>query len=273
MKSVSILIPNRYSWDGICLTLESIFKRTQYPRYEVIVCDNSLAPNNRACELHEVKILNDDDGNRREYLRHQAHLGNIQLIENTSHPRRYGHGENIKRLIRVCETDFAMLFISSAEIIDGDWLHCFVNHVKDKWDLGVARNIAGGIHGDSAYKPPVYWPNVMLLDMIKYRDFRDDSDWDLDHIPFSQFERKEMFNGLYLPGNPWVFCDTGWRLAERMQYNNPEKYRLYHMPTHYYMEKINIIGGLDRNSHRPQIPYMQERFVEIEQRLRVLRSQ
>ena len=277
-KSCSILIPNRYSWNGICLTIESILKRTTFPNYKIVVCDNSMAKNNRACEPHKVELLDGDDGSRLDYLREQSRKGNIRLIEILKQRKKYGHGENIKKLLEKCETDLAMLFVSSAEILRGDWLDIIISRIKMDRDLGLARFREGGNHFDRCWIAPAYWANVMLLNMRLYRDFQHKNDWNQGVIRLSRFKHPEIFEYLPAPANseespPRVFTDTGWKLYERLKYKNPNGLKMQSFPSGFLYEWMKLIGGIDRNSHRPHHPFVQQQLKEVEQRLDKLREQ
>jgi len=64
---IDVLVPHRYGWDSVCLTIESIIARTSpKTEYRIIVADNSEAANNTALEPHERCLLSGDDGNRRQ---------------------------------------------------------------------------------------------------------------------------------------------------------------------------------------------------------------
>lgn len=275
--AVSVLIPTRFTWDGICLTVESILKRTTFPHFHVVVADNSEALNAFCSEPHARETLDGDNGSRIGYLRDMAKNGSIQLIENRDQGRSYGHGENIKVLLAACETRWAMLFTSSVEIMVGNWLDALVAIAKVGDALGVARYRDGGVHFDTTYRMPLYWPNIMLLDMEKYRAYAKTGDWDLRQVPLSQFHRPEMFADFEKPkkgrADPLVFCDTGWRLYERLEFENPDGLRILPLPPGYYTQKMRLYGGIDRNSHRPRIPYVQERLDAIDRRLKALRAE
>lgn len=277
-KSISILIPNRYSWNGICLTIESILKRTSYPYYKIVVCDNSMAKNNRACEPHKVELLDGDDGSRLDYLREQSGKGNIELIEHGLQKKQYGHGENIKKLLEFCDTDLAMLFVSSAEILRGDWLDVIISEIKTDRDLGAARLRKAENHFDKSWIAPAYWANVMLLNMELYKDFQDEDDWNQGVIPFSEFKHPEIFDGLPIPKDSdesslKVFTDTGWKLYERIKYENPNGLKMQDLPNEFYLKWMKLLGGIDRNSHRPHHPFVQQQLKEVDQRLAKLRVQ
>ena len=283
-NSISVCVGNRYTWDAVCLCVESILKRTTYPAYEIIVSDNSMAPNNRVREYHPDTPEMEDNGNRLEYLRNQASRGNIRLIENADQDDKYGHGENIKVLLKACTTDYALLFVSTAEILDGDWLDFLLDKIKGDNILGIAREKPASNHFDQQWIAPVYWPNIMLLDMRIYRKFGNiDEDWDLKRELLPDFKHPELFAGLpplATPDHdpPKVFCDTGSRFWERVNYENPNGYRMVDLHNYFYSHqhgynKIKLYSGIDRNSWRPQIKHCQDRFEEIKIRLDWLRRE
>ena len=274
---VSILIPNRFSWDGVCLTIESIRKRTVSTNYDIIICDNSMAPNERACEPPRNLPDGADDGSRLDYLREQARLGNIRLIENIGQARKYGHGENVRIMLDQVETQFAMLFNSTSEILRADWLDILISMIRDPdHDLGVARFRAGGAR-EYDYITPSYWPNMMLLNMPLYRKFYPENNWDLEQIGLEDFHRPELFTG-QIPRTPdrtppLVFADTGWRLWEKLEYDNPVGLTIIQLPENYWNTYIKWHGGIDRNSYRPEHPYVMETLAKINERLAVLRAE
>lgn len=275
MNDVTVLIPTRNVWDGICLTCESIIKRTCGP-VEIIVADNSLAPNARACEPSRMVPEGADDGNRRDYLRGMAQNGHIRLIENTNHARRYGHGENIRIMLEQVRTPYAMLFNSTSEILRADWLDILTSMIHDpEHDLGVARFRSGGAR-EHDYITPSFWPNMMLLNVPLLRCVFPENRWDLEQIGFENFHRPEIFTDY--PTNPdrtppLVFADTAWRLWEKLTYDNPSAARMLPLPDNYWFTHIRWLGGIDRNSHRPDHPHVAETLAEINRRLTVLRAE
>lgn len=277
-KSVSVLIPVRFVWEAIELTLESMLKNTWYDNYRIIVCDNSMAENRRACEPKPEKEL-EDDGNRREYLRGMARNGAIKLIENTDQARRYGHGENIRVLLKACETEYALLFNSTAEIIKTYWIDELVKLMGDEKVLGIARLRMGGKQGEMNWIAPVYWPNIMLLDMEKYSKFGNvEEDWNLKRIPLSEWEHRDVFKDYSPLKEPWpkpehVFLDTGSRFWERLEYENPDGLKMLPLPEDYYTKFMTLFDGIDRNSHRPLHSHVIGQRLRIAERLKVLRGQ
>jgi len=242
-----------------------------------------MAPNNRIREYHPDTPEMEDNGNRLEYLRDQAKQGNIRLIENADQDDKYGHGENIKVLLKACQSDYALLFVSTAEILNGDWLDFLVNEVKTNNALGIAREKSAANHFNQQWIAPVYWPNIMLLDMRIYREFGDiDEDWDLKRTMLPDFKHPELFADLEPLAEPdhdppRVFCDTGSRFWERVSFENPNGYKMLSLHNYFYshrhgLNRIKLYSGLDRNSHRPYIKHCQDRFAEIKIRLDWLRN-
>jgi hypothetical protein len=272
---VSVLIPTRNVWDGICLTIESIRKRTPHA-VKIIVCDNSLAPNARACEPGRVVADGEDDGNRRDYLRAMRDAGKITYIENVGHDRKYGHGENIRMMLERVDTPYAMLFNSTSEILRPDWLIALSRLIRDpEHDLGVARFRAGGAR-EHDYITPTYWPNMMLINVPLLRRVFPENRWDLEQIGFEDFHRPELFTDY--PKNPdrkppLVFADTAWRLWERLEYDNPLGARMMPLPDSYWNRWIFWCGGIDRNSHRADHPHVTGTLAEINRRLAALRAE
>ena len=278
-RSVSILIPTRRAFEAIELTIESILVRTWYDNFRIIVCDNSQG---------------EGEGNRLEYLKQHERNGTIKLIENTggdgawearpdgSSLNRYGHGENLKILLKACDTEFAMLLSSGIEILETNWLDVFWAMLKTDKDLGAARFKGAGNNFNTSWVAPCWWPNLMFLNMELYRKTMRDEDWDLVRVPYENYKYKHLFDGQATPKNPdleglTVFCDTGYFLWERLEYDNPEGYKMVNFdtkPTWFQWDsKFNFHIGLDRNSHRPKHLFVIHERAKIKERLRVLRCQ
>jgi len=267
MKPCSVLIPNRWTEDAIVLTVESILKRTNYPDYKIVVCDNSGGKGK---------------ANRLDYLKDMEKLGHLKLIENViiANPDGkipYGHGENLKVLLKACDTPLAMLLSSGCEIKDPNWLSMLIDLLKTDKDLGVAKTRKAENHFNNCWSANRYIPNWMLLDMDIYRDFGNpDEDLELRRVPYTEYEHKEIFDGMITPAHPdpdplQVFLDTGWRLWDRMQYENPEGYRMIDLPRYFPWRTINWFGGMDRNSSRPEHPYVVKTRAGIKHSLEILR--
>lgn len=269
MKSCSILIPTRWAFEAIELTVESILKRTNYPDYKIIVCDNSSGKG---------------DASRLDYLKALEVSGHIKLIENVIKPLPdgripYGHGENLKVLLKACNTPLAMLFSSGCEVKRLDWLTLLVDLLETDKDLGVAKVRKAENHFNNCWAANRYIPNWLLLNMDIYRKLGNpDEDWSLIRVPYDDYSHKEVFDGLAPPVHPdpvplQVFLDTGWRLWDRVQYENPEGYRMVEMPFYFPWRIINFYGGLDRNHSRPDHPYVIKTRKQIQERLKLLRRE
>lgn len=268
MKSCSILIPNRWTEDAICLTVESILKRTNYPDFRIVVCDNSEGK-------HEA--------NRLDYLKEMEAKGYLTLIENFVQPINgkmpYGHGENLKILLKNCDTSLAMLLSSGCEIKDPSWLTQLVGLLKTDKDLGVAKTRKAENHFQNCWAANRYIPNWLLLNMEIYRKFGNpDEDWTLVRMPYDEYPHKGIFEGLNPPQHPdpaplQVFLDTGWRLWDRVYYENPNEYRMIEMPFYFPWRIINFFGGIDRNHSRPNHPYVIRTRAGIQRNLELLRKE
>lgn len=269
MKPCSVLIPNRWSEDAICLTVESILKRTDYPDYRIVVCDNS-----------EGK----EEASRLDYLKEQQRQGNIELIINVIEPNPdgkmpYGHGENLRILLKYCRTSLAMLFSSGCEVKKSEWLTQLVGLLETDKDLGVAKTRKAENHFQNCWAANRYIPNWLLLNMDIYRGFGDpDEDWNLSRVPYEIYEHKEAFEGLLPPQHPdpeplQVFLDTGWRLWNRVHYENPNGLRMIEMPFYFPWRNINFFSGMDRNAHRPNHPYVVKMRAGIQRQLELLRRE
>lgn len=268
MKPCSILIPNRWTEDAICLTVESIFQRTNYPHFRIIVCDNSEGKG---------------EANRIKYLKDMENRGYLKLIENVIKPINgkmpYGHGENLKVLLKACDTPLGMLLSAGCEIKNADWLLLLTGLIQSDKDLGIAKTRKAENHFNNCWAANRYIPNWLLLNMDIYREFGNpDKDWQLVRMPYDEYEHKEIFEGLTPPQHPdplplQVFLDTGWRLWDRVQYENPKDYRMIEMPFFFPWRIINFYGGMDRNSSRPDHEYVVKTRGQIQERLRILRRE
>jgi len=278
-KSISILIPTRRAFEAIELTVESILARTWYDNFRIIVCDNSHGKG---------------EGNRSEYLKQHERSGTIKLIENMAKDNvweqqpnglwqnKYGHGENLKILLKACKTDYAVLLSSGIEILKTDWLNDFLGLLKTEKDLGTARFRPARNNFETSWASPVWWPNMMFLNMELYRKFMCDDDWDLARVPYEDFPYKHLFDGQRAPNNPdpegmMVFLDTGYNLWRRLEYDNPEGYRMNNFDTipavFQWRHRFNFFIGLDRNSHRPEHEFVRDQRALIKKELKALRCQ
>lgn len=283
MSAVDILIPNRFSWNGVALAVESILKRTEGGGYRIIVADNS------ASSPTDPRLT--DDGNRRDYLRALAAAGLITLIETGPFPDgRYGHGENLRVLLAASTADYAVLFNNSAEVKRPDWITMLTRLLRTRDDLGVARERPAVNHFDVAWRAPCYWANIALIDMVLYRTIMEPTDWRLDYMAGPAYPHPEQFAALAPPVRPEhtppdVLGDTGWRLWERLHYRNPANYGMVPLPGNYLDDAVSWIGGLDRtakiyhdwlleidDSHPTEVAHVQRALDLIDVRLEIVRE-
>jgi len=265
-KGISILIGNCRTWEAIELTIESILKRTAYKPYKIIVYDQSRET---------------DNGSRLPYLWAQAEKGNIRLIEGAYRPRSDldGHGKAIKILLENCDTDLAMLWDSDIEVLHPLWLDALVDKLKGENVLGVGGFNPGLNHWDLMWISPRYVPNWMLLDMTIYKDFQGNDDWSLDFIPFSQWKHPEVFEGQRPPNNPEllngevrVFRDTGWRICERINFENKGKIEMAHLSYAFYETFIKHWGAISIYNADPEHPQVKDKLPKIKAELEWLRQ-
>jgi len=278
-KAVSILIPTRQAFEAIELTVESILARTWYDNFRIIVCDNSHG---------------EGEGNRLEYLKEHEKNGTLKLIENPMETgmwlqkpdgmstNKYGHGENLKLLLKECKADYAMLLSSGVEILKTNWLDILLGLLQTEKDLGAARFRPARNNFETSWVAPCWWPNAMLLNMSLYRNFTRDDDWDLSKVPYESYKHKHLFDGQRPPQSPdpegmMVFLDTGYNLWDRLEHDNPEGYRMINIDTKpATVQWQNMFGfyiGIDRNSHRPNHPFVVAQRSNIIERLKALRCQ
>jgi hypothetical protein len=227
-------------------------------------------------------------------LRQQEKSGTIKLIENKEETDgwkkrknglwsyRYGHGENLKMLLKACDAEFAVLFSSGIETLHTDWLDTFIAMLKTDKDLGAARFRPARNNFETSWVAPVWWPNLMFLNMGLYRKFMSDDDWDLARVPFDDFLYKHLFDGQQAPKNPdpegmMVFLDTGYNLWKRLEHDNPKGYKMINFDTKpatfQWQNRFDFHIGLYRNSHRPEHPFVVSQRAKIQERLRILRCQ
>ena len=266
-KEVSILIGNCRTWEAIELTVESILKRMFYKPYKIIVYDQSRET---------------DNGSRLLYLRTQADKGNIELIEGAYRQRSDldGHGKAIKALLKHCDTELAMLWDSDIEVLHSNWLSALVDNLKGENVLGIGNCNPGLNHWDRMWIAPRYVPNWMLLDMDIYRNFQGEDDWNLDFIPFFKWKYPEVFEDQWPPNNPEflngevkVFRDTGWRIWEKLTFENPQGLKMLPLPADWWGNKMCHFCGIDRNSFQPELPELVKKLETIRGRLALLRRE
>jgi len=219
------------------------------------------------------------EGCRVEYLK-DLHRDNIIKLVRGKYRKRSdldGHGKAIKALLKNCNTELAMLFSSDVEVLHPEWLGVLADMIRSKKVLGVTNFKPAANHWDRNWIAPRYIPCWMMLNMEAYKDFQGEDDWDLSFVPFSEWKHPEVFKGLKPPANPdykpiQVFRDTGWRIWEKLEYENPKRLRILPLPYGYLDDMIRHYEGIDRNSFRPEHPFVKGQRKKIQERLKRLRN-
>jgi GT2 family glycosyltransferase len=104
--SVSVVIPTKDAPEHIWRCLESIFSRSTYPNFEVVVVDNGTSDPDarRALERHPIKVAPFDE------------------------PFNYGRANNLG--VRAAEGDYVVLLNNDTEVVTPDWLEMLVWHAE-----------------------------------------------------------------------------------------------------------------------------------------------
>lgn len=269
MKEYSILIVSYKGNEVIELCLESILKRTKGTNYKINVLDSSPS-----------------DHPDKAYLRDHEAKGNIKLLESE---KKLSHGEGLARLIKECDTDWAVLLDSDCEILKGDWITVLKGEIQSNQDLGVSRFRHGGIAKDLHCIAPVFWPATMLLNVKLYRNFEEEDDWSqrneiLRNYKYRHiYDKKGYYHGGYIVTKPHnrelrddavVWRDTSWRFTEKVLFETDGKYKIRPMPQQYWDTKVRHYGGLTRNHWRREShPMVKPRWDAICKNLAELRKE
>jgi GT2 family glycosyltransferase/glycosyltransferase involved in cell wall biosynthesis len=112
--SIIVLTYNNLDYNRLCLN--SIFDKTDYPNYEVIVVDNSST-----------------DGTREYLMEFAAHRSSIHLILNEKN-EGFARGNNQGAAAASGEL---LVFLNNDTVVTGDWLTRMVPHLEDL-DVGLA---------------------------------------------------------------------------------------------------------------------------------------
>jgi glycosyltransferase involved in cell wall biosynthesis len=252
-KSCSILISSFHGGEATELCLESILKRTEYEPYKIVVFDST-----------------GKDSGERKYLSKLEVEGRIGLL---THEERQSHGQAITALLKQCDTDFACLFDSDMEVLNGDWMSILVDQMTSSKDLGVARFISARVHYTDLLAP-FFDSFCMVLNMNLYRQFKWDAYWENEQKKLEDYSYKSIFDSIEKPQNfsGFVYCDTEWRFTEKLLYENENGFVMKGLPPGFLGNSVYHYGGMSRNYFRPEHPEVAYRLYKIHQRLLELRA-
>lgn len=267
MNPMSILIPNKDSYEAIQLCIESIRKYTTYPDYEIIVYDDS--------SINGVDL---------EYLKQARVRGWIhELIIGD---KSSGHGKALNFLINeACQTPLAMIVDSDVHIKDYGWLEDIVKAIDMQKDLVVCDVIPKGLFTVQGYRMPICDVSFGLLNMRVYKD-----GMQVDWLPKKIDRRKEPFLSLFADIYPpekteyfrkkgdkerfqenQVIIDVGSNLWMKATYENVKGYRIIPIPE-YIKGKYRHFGHMSLLSRSDEFKD-NIKFREMKTALKELRSQ
>jgi glycosyltransferase involved in cell wall biosynthesis len=231
MKTVSILISNRDSFEAIQLCIESIRKYTDSPCRIIVFDDRSI---------NDVDL---------PYLRAARDRGWIELYENTT-GRPLTHGGSLNRLVNeICDTDYAVVMDCDVAIKGRGWLREMIDVAeKDAKTLAVVDMNPKG-YTWKGFKSPIYHFWFGLLNMAAYRDGMT-VDWmntveDAGQEPYRSLfsdladaSQNDYFMSLVRQKKvvleSWdktvVSNDCGAKLWLRVTYQNPQGYKVIPLP-------------------------------------------
>lgn len=267
MTPVSILIANQNGGDALALTIESVFKRTLYPDYRIVVCDSS-SPN----------------GDDRRYLQSLKDSGKIDLLESAT-PLK--HGEAAWRLLNYCQTPFAVLLDSDVMILRPGWLGYLMGVLEShKGKVGLATYQPENAVPDRFWRMPRYLPMCVLLNMDIYRVIMHPDDWMEGYFPWKDCRQKNLFDkfgahpymtiglkkSIEIQDNQ-VFGDTGWRLCERLNHEHIGGHEMAHLAYDFYYTHINHWGAISIYNADPENAQVKDKLPKIKAELERLRAE
>jgi len=257
MRSVSILIPNRNSFEAVQLCIESIRLHTEYPNYKIVVYDDySVYPQDGTMQPNPVDL---------PYLRACAEKGWITLIEGKEHKR---HGGALNILVNeVCDTDYAVVCDCDIWIKARGWLADLIRFAERDPKILIVCNQKRAGYTIQGYRSGMFTLWFGLINMRAYRDGMQ-VDWnvrfgDRREEPYKSevahlhpAEQNATFQ-MYLEKRGWkrekfdpnkVCNDPGSMLYLKWKYDNPKGYQAVHVPFH-------IEAKYKHFSHISLLPY------------------
>ncbi|AOJ30646.1 glycosyltransferase family 2 protein [Burkholderia metallica] len=107
---VTIIIPTRNGFSLLSRCVDSIFAKTQYPAFEIIIVDNGS-----------------DDPDTLDYMARLSVDRGVRILRDDS-PFNYSALNN--RAVDIAQGEFVALVNNDVEIIDGDWLDEVMGHAS-----------------------------------------------------------------------------------------------------------------------------------------------
>lgn len=257
-KPVSILIANYDGREALELCVESILARTASSEpFHVVVYDSPASGHDRA------------------YLERLAGAGRIRLIPGTEN---FMHGPAVWRLLAHRETEWVVIMDSDCEVRDRTWLRALFAEIDNEdSQIGVAKLRRGGELFKGELLTPYYWLACMLLNAGTY--FAHGGalvDWPEQSMRYENyrgsFDFKPHLPAGFNPADWHVGIDTGGIFSERLLTGDLKGYAMRSMPPGFWDRYVKHYGGISRNHFRPEHPEIAPRWVEIKQRLAVLRA-
>ena len=262
--TVSVLIPNRNSFEAVQLCIESVRHYTRHPHKIVVLDDTSQ---------NDVDLA---------YLRDCQRKGWLELIENTGPALTHGGALNVL-LNEVCDTRYAFVLDCDVQILGPLWLAEMMALIEGHADILGMCDFRHKMINQECYIAGFYKMWFGLLNMHAYRDGMQ-VDWRYAQTTLEAEPFKSMFmclDGVVKPKGfnyNLVKMDPGSKLWVKVRYDNPRGYRVLHVPRaiaarYRHFGHISMISIPDP-SHSDQVRINREtRFTKIREELRKLRCQ
>lgn len=269
MKTVSILIPNRNSFEAVQLAIESIRRYTDYP--------------------HRIIVFDDFSTNGIDipYLENAKAKGWIELYRGKKHA---GHGSALNQLVNdICDTDYAAIIDSDIEVKCSGWIQDFLSIVSTDKEIIAAVDTIEKRMTWRGYNVPVSNFSFGFINMKAYRDSME-VDW---RSIIGGTDRREkpycsIFADIYPPENRFkdlvtfdenfVSVDPGAKFWLKVNYFNSKSYRIIPIPyillnKYHHFDHISFISIPDP-SYPPHIAEKRKlKFSLIKNHLKELRCQ
>lgn len=109
-QKITIIIPFRDKVDYLKRCLKSIFERTEYPNYELMLV------NNNSSEPDTLSYLRSLSGNRR-----------VNILD---YPHEFNYAAMMNWAVERCQTEYLLLLNNDTEVINTGWLSSMAEHIQ-----------------------------------------------------------------------------------------------------------------------------------------------